>query len=71
MEEEEVLEESDGYKHISSKSATGYIGVQKDGRPRYKVICAGTHLGTYDTVVAAAVACRKVCQGRLGCKAGD
>ena len=55
-EDEEVVEESQGWKlHLSSKAASGYFGVYRYGR-RYTAEPRMQNLGVFDTAVAAAVA---------------
>ena len=57
----EVETEVDGLQlHLSSRSATGYLGVRlsKSG-DRFRAEHADTNLGTFDTAVEAAVAYAK------------
>ena len=41
--------------HLSERSSTGYMGVERIGAS-FRARLGGTHIGTFDTAVEAAVA---------------
>ena len=55
-EDDEPVAEFDGVAlHLSERSSTGYMGVERIGAS-FRARLGGTHIGTFDTAVEAAVA---------------
>ena len=66
MEAGEVVSEAEGYKlHLSSRSQTGYLGVQRNGR-HFRAVHVQHNIGTFVTKVEAAVAYARYVQSLGG-----